>query len=62
MMKEWMKELSDLRKLEEIKASDAVNVLVFSANWCPDCRFYRAIPAKADRALQRLSLLVHRSG
>ena len=39
MMKEWMKELSDLRQLEEIKASDAVNVLVFSANWCPDCRF-----------------------
>lgn len=38
-MKEWMNELTGLQQLEEIKQSDAINVLVFSADWCPDCRF-----------------------
>lgn len=38
-MKEMMNELAGLKQLEEINTSDDVNVLVFSATWCPDCRF-----------------------
>lgn len=38
-MKEMMNELTSLKQLDEIKKSSAVSVLVFSANWCPDCRF-----------------------
>lgn len=38
-MKEWMHELTALEQLDEIKNAEGVSVLVFSANWCPDCRF-----------------------
>ncbi len=49
-MKELMNELNGLQQLEEIKQSEEVNVLVFSANWCPDCRFIEPfLPALLKR-------------
>ncbi len=39
MMKEFMNEMTGLKQLEQIKTDEEVNILVFSANWCPDCRF-----------------------
>ena len=38
-MKELMNELKDLTQLEEIKQNEGISVAVFSADWCPDCRF-----------------------
>ncbi len=38
-MKSLMPELISLEHFEEIVESDKVSILVFSANWCPDCRF-----------------------
>ena len=38
-MKELMNELKVLTQLEEIKQNEGISVAVFSADWCPDCRF-----------------------
>lgn len=38
-MKEYMKELTDLEQFEEIYLSSSTNIFVFSASWCPDCRY-----------------------
>lgn len=38
-MKEYMKSLNTMEQFAEAKQADNVSVFVFSANWCPDCRF-----------------------
>ncbi len=38
-MKEYMKSIQDEADYEQIKAKDQVSVFVYSATWCPDCRF-----------------------
>lgn len=38
-MKEYMKELTSLEEFTNIQAADKISVFVFSAAWCPDCRF-----------------------
>ncbi len=37
-MKDYMKDIKD-HDLAALKQADAISVLVFSANWCPDCLF-----------------------
>ena len=38
-MKDLMNELKDAAQLEEIRSSKEISVALFSAAWCPDCRF-----------------------
>lgn len=38
-MKEYMKTIQDKDDYAQIKREDHVSVFVFSAAWCPDCRF-----------------------
>lgn len=38
-MKEYMQTIREEKEYAKIKAKDHVSVLVFSAAWCPDCRF-----------------------
>lgn len=38
-MKEYMKTIQTETEYAQIKATDQVSVFVFSAVWCPDCRF-----------------------
>lgn len=39
MMKEYMNPMNQMEDFANAKAQHAVTVFVFSANWCPDCRF-----------------------
>lgn len=39
MMKEYMKPLNSVEEFSKAKEQEATSVFVFSANWCPDCRF-----------------------
>lgn len=38
-MKEYMIELKSIEQFEEIYLSSSTNIFVFSASWCPDCRY-----------------------
>ncbi len=38
-MKELMPNLESLAQFEELYKAEKTTVLVFSADWCPDCRF-----------------------
>lgn len=38
-MKEYMKTIQSESDYADIKAADHVSVFVYSAAWCPDCRF-----------------------
>ncbi|MGL5977596.1 MAG: thioredoxin family protein [Erysipelotrichaceae bacterium] len=38
-MKELMKNLSSLEEFETYYKQEKTTIFVFSANWCPDCRF-----------------------
>lgn len=38
-MKELMNEITSIEAFEKAYTDEGVNVFVFSANWCPDCRF-----------------------
>lgn len=38
-MKELMKNLTSLEQFETLYKEDKVTMFVFSADWCPDCRF-----------------------
>ncbi len=38
-LKDHMNVLANTEQFDEAKAQEAVSVFVFSANWCPDCRF-----------------------
>ena len=38
-MKDLMNELKDAAQLEESRSSKEISVALFSAAWCPDCRF-----------------------
>lgn len=38
-MKDYMKSISSIDEFDNIYNNDHLNVFVFSANWCPDCRF-----------------------
>ncbi|MGL5541557.1 MAG: thioredoxin family protein [Erysipelotrichaceae bacterium] len=38
-MKELMKNLSSLEEFETYYRQERTTIFVFSANWCPDCRF-----------------------
>lgn len=40
-MKTMMKQLLTVEQYEEVLQQDKVSVLVFSANWCPDCTFIK---------------------
>lgn len=39
MLKEMAIEITSIEMFEEAYTSDQVSVFIFSANWCPDCRF-----------------------
>lgn len=45
-MKNLMPELNSLNQFAELVDSNKVNVLVFSANWCPDCHFIKPFMPK----------------
>ena len=38
-LKDHMNVLANAEQFDEAKAEEAISVFVFSANWCPDCRF-----------------------
>ncbi len=38
-LKDHMNVLVNAEQFDEAKAKEAISVFVFSANWCPDCRF-----------------------
>lgn len=38
-LKDHMNVLANAEQFDEVKAEEAISVFVFSANWCPDCRF-----------------------
>lgn len=38
-LKDHMNVLADSAQFAKAKAQDSISVFVFSANWCPDCRF-----------------------
>lgn len=38
-MKEYMLPITEASQFTIAKAQDNISVFVFSANWCPDCRF-----------------------
>ncbi len=38
-LKDHMRALETAEQFSEAKEQDGISVFVFSANWCPDCRF-----------------------
>ncbi len=46
IMKTMMKGLQDLQHLQQELESHEINVLVFSADWCPDCLFIKPFMPK----------------
>ncbi len=38
-MKEYMKAMKDANEFMDAKEAEAISIFVFSAGWCPDCRF-----------------------
>ena len=38
-MKEFMNEVHNAQEFKDATLAEGKNVFVFSANWCPDCRF-----------------------
>ena len=57
-MKEYMTAIHSMEEFQEAAAKGGVSVFTFSANWCPDCRFIRAVYAEAGRGIQRLHVLL----
>lgn len=38
-MKDYMNSIASIEEFDKIYNNENTNVFVFSANWCPDCRF-----------------------
>lgn len=38
-MKEYMNQVQSMDDFDKIYQNERISVFVFSANWCPDCRF-----------------------
>lgn len=45
-MKSMMQSLTSYEEFEEKKNSEGNTIFVFSANWCPDCRFIQPFMPK----------------